>query len=101
MLEHKKKLYSANIIRKIKMYAIHADNLTKRFDGLTAVDQISFSVREGELFGLLGLNGAGKTTTIKMLSTLLKPASGYAEVAGFNILTQKDEIRSSGGLRWK
>jgi len=80
------------------MYAIGIENLTKKFNGFIAVNQVSLNVEEGELFGLLGPNGAGKTTTIKMLSTLLNPTSGYAEVAGFNILTQKDEIRNSIGI---
>jgi len=80
------------------MYAIRVKNLTMKFGGFVAVNRISFNVKKGELFGLLGPNGAGKTTTIKMLSTLLKPTSGYAEVAGFSILTQRDEIRNSIGI---
>ena len=67
------------------MDAIKVENLTKRFEDVTAVDQITFAVEQGELFGLLGPNGAGKTTTINMLSTLLKPTSGRAEVAGFDV----------------
>ncbi|MDO9539492.1 MAG: ATP-binding cassette domain-containing protein, partial [Methanocalculus sp.] len=58
------------------MTAIVVDKLTKRFGDLTAVDCISFEIKEGEIFGLLGPNGAGKTTTISMLSTLLEPTSG-------------------------
>jgi ABC-2 type transport system ATP-binding protein len=68
-------------------------DLVKRFNGLTAVDKINMSVEKGEIFGLLGPNGAGKTTTIKMLITLLKPTSGKAIVAGFDVLTQADEVR--------
>lgn len=79
-------------------HVIKIEGLTRKFNGFTAVDRVSFSVSEGELFGLLGPNGAGKTTTIKMLSTLLQPTSGYAEVAGFNILTQKDEVRNAIGI---
>jgi ABC-2 type transport system ATP-binding protein len=60
-------------------------NLTKRFDGFVAVDSLSLEVRPGELFGFLGPNGAGKTTTIKMISGLLRPTSGSAEIGGFDI----------------
>ena len=80
------------------MDAIKVANLTKKFNGFTAVDNLSFSVKTGELFGLLGPNGAGKTTTINMLSTLLKPTSGYGEVAGFDILKNRDEVRQSIGV---
>jgi len=80
------------------MHAIKLKNLTKIFNGTPAVDNISFDVEPGELFGLLGPNGAGKTTTIKMLSTLLEPTSGYAEVAGFNVLKRKDDVRKSIGI---
>jgi ABC-2 type transport system ATP-binding protein len=80
------------------MDAIRVENLTKRFDGLVAVDQVSFSVPEGELFGLLGPNGAGKTTTINMLATLLKPTSGSAEVGGFDVSRSRDSVRKSIGI---
>ncbi|OGD19630.1 MAG: ABC transporter ATP-binding protein, partial [Candidatus Aminicenantes bacterium RBG_16_63_16] len=80
------------------MDAIHVEKLTRTFDGLTAVDAVSFAVPEGELFGLLGPNGAGKTTTINMLSTLLRPTSGRAEVAGFDIVSSRDSVRRSIGI---
>ena len=80
------------------MEAIKVDGLTKNFNGVIAVDQISFSVPVGELFGLLGPNGAGKTTTINMLSTLLKPTSGQGEVAGFDITRDRDSVRLSIGV---
>jgi ABC-2 type transport system ATP-binding protein len=80
------------------MDTITVENLTKQFNGLTAVDHIAFSVPEGELFGLLGPNGAGKTTTINMLATLLKPTSGYAEVAGFDVAKSRDSVRKSIGI---
>ena len=80
------------------MFAIEVKNLTKEFNGLKAVNNISFKVKEGEIFGLLGPNGAGKTTTIKMLATLLKPTSGKAKVWGYNILKQRDEVRNSIGI---
>lgn len=79
-------------------YTIQVENLTKNFNGFTAVDNISFKVGTGELFGLLGPNGAGKTTTINMLSTLLKSTSGRAEVAGFRIDRNKDDVRKSIGI---
>lgn len=78
--------------------AIEVKDLTKTFNGLTAVDHINFTVESGELFGLLGPNGAGKTTTINMLSTLLAPTSGYAEVAGFDVSSCKDDVRKSIGV---
>ncbi len=78
--------------------AIRVEDLTKKFKNLTAVDHISFDVESGELFGLLGPNGAGKTTTINMLATLLKPTSGYAEVAGFNVVKERDAVRNSIGI---
>jgi len=79
-------------------YAIKVDSLTKKFKDLTAVDHVSFDVESGELFGLLGPNGAGKTTTINMLCTLLKPTSGYAEVAGYNVAKKRDSVRNSIGI---
>ena len=81
-----------------KNSAISVENLTKVFNGLRAVDGISFDVREGELFGLLGPNGAGKTTTLNMLSTLLRPTLGKAFVAGFDILKERDKVRKSIGM---
>ncbi|MEM5871438.1 MAG: ATP-binding cassette domain-containing protein [Candidatus Aenigmatarchaeota archaeon] len=79
-------------------YAIKVENLTKKFNEFIAVDSITFNVHEGEIFGLLGPNGAGKTTTINMLSTLLNITSGYAEVAGFDVSKQKNEVRKSIGI---
>lgn len=80
------------------MDAIQVENLTKRFNGFTAVNELTFAVPEGELFGLLGPNGAGKTTTINMLSTLLKPTSGRARVAGFEISKDRDNVRKCIGI---
>ncbi|HYM40781.1 MAG TPA: ATP-binding cassette domain-containing protein [Thermoplasmata archaeon] len=71
--------------------------MTKRFNGLTAVDDFTLSVAEGETFGLLGPNGAGKTTVIKMLATLLPPTSGSATVAGFDIVHRATDVRRSIG----
>src|SRR5271157_3939763 len=80
------------------MPIIQVDNLTRDFNGLLAVDQISFDVKEGELFGFLGPNGAGKSTTIKMLCTLLEPNSGTATVNGFDISRQQNDVRRSLGI---
>ena len=80
------------------MPAISVSNLTKRFNGFTAVDHVSFEVKEGELFGLLGPNGAGKTTMINMLATLLKPTSGTAKISGFDISNDKHDVRQSIGV---
>ncbi len=80
------------------MDIIKTENLTKKFNGFTAVDNISFVVKKGEIFGFLGPNGAGKTTTIKMLTTLLHPTSGLAEVAGFNVNKKKDDVRQNIGI---
>ena len=72
---------------------ISTAKLSRRFDGLTAVDNLTFSVSAGTIFGLLGPNGAGKSTLIKMLTTLLPPSSGTATVAGFDILSQPRDVR--------
>ena len=80
------------------MVAISVENLTKKFNGFVAVDNISFSITRGEIFGLLGPNGAGKTTTISMLSTLLRPTSGSALVNGFELTKKDDDIRKSIGI---
>jgi len=80
------------------MGAITVTDLTKRFEDLVAVDRVSFTVAEGELFGLLGPNGAGKTTIINMLITLLTPTSGTAQVAGYDILKDRDQVRRHIGI---
>lgn len=71
--------------------------LTRRFGDLTAVDNLTISVESGEVFGLLGPNGAGKTTAIKMFTTLLRPTSGEASVAGFSITRRAPDVRSATG----
>ncbi len=80
------------------MDIIKTENLTKKFNDLTAVDSISFSVKKGEIFGFLGPNGAGKTTTIKMLTTLLNPTKGSALVADFDIIKKRDKVRQNIGV---
>lgn len=74
-------------------FAINTSGLTRRFGDLTAVDHIELHVSYGEIFGLLGANGAGKSTLIKMLTTLLPPTSGSAEVGGFDIAVTPGEVR--------
>ena len=76
---------------------IQVQNLTKKFGDFTAVDSISFEVKKGEIFGFLGANGAGKTTAIKMLIGILKPTSGKAEVAGFDVFSQTENIKKNIG----
>jgi ABC-2 type transport system ATP-binding protein len=77
--------------------AIEVLNLTKRFGKFTAVDDVSFSVKRGEIFGFLGANGAGKSTTIRMLCGLLQPSAGAARVGGFDILRQTEEVKRNIG----
>ncbi len=79
-------------------YIIKVENLVKRFGELVAVDDISFSVASGEIFGFLGPNGAGKTTTINILCTLSKPTSGQATIDGFDVVRQQSQVRQSIGL---
>ena len=80
------------------MGIIELERLTKRFDDLVAVDDLSLEIAEGEFFGLLGPNGAGKTTTILMLTTLLRPTSGRGRVNGFDLVRQSGQVRRSIGL---
>jgi ABC-2 type transport system ATP-binding protein len=77
---------------------IVTQDLTKRFNGFTAVDHINLEVMQGEIFGFLGPNGAGKSTAIRMLTTLSEPSEGTAKVAGYDIRSQSDEVRKRIGL---
>ncbi len=77
---------------------IEADRLTKRFDGFTAVDELTLTIPSGELLALLGPNGAGKTTTVRMLSAILRPTSGMARISGFDVVSQADQVRRQVGL---
>jgi len=79
-------------------YVIKVENLVKRFGELVAVDNVSFSVAAGEIFGFLGPNGAGKTTTINILCTLSKPTSGRAVIDGFDVVRHQSQVRQSIGL---
>ncbi|MEE4311022.1 MAG: ABC transporter ATP-binding protein [candidate division KSB1 bacterium] len=77
--------------------AVKASGLTKTFGSFKAVDDITFTVHKGEIFGFLGANGAGKTTTIRMLCGLLMPTSGEATVNGFDIYSQSEKIKENIG----
>ncbi|MCB0487926.1 MAG: ABC transporter ATP-binding protein [Cyclobacteriaceae bacterium] len=77
--------------------SISVSKLTKRFGHFTAVDAISFDVKEGEIFGFLGANGAGKTTAMRMLCGLSMPTSGEATVAGYDLYKQSEKIKKSIG----
>ena len=78
-------------------FVIDATNFTKKFGSFTAVDNITFNVEKGEIFGFLGANGAGKTTAMKMLTGLLIPTSGEAHVAGFDVWKQANQIKKNIG----
>ena len=67
--------------------------LTKRYNDLTAVDGLDLEINEGDIFGFIGPNGAGKTTTIKMLATLIRPTDGYAEICGYNVIQNVDDVK--------
>ena len=77
---------------------IEAQGLVKQYDGIKAVRDLSFAIRQGEIFGFLGPNGAGKTTTISMLSCLLEPTAGSATVAGYDIVKESSEVKRRIGL---
>ena len=77
---------------------IKVENLTKKFNDFTAVDNVSFSVNKGEIFAFLGPNGAGKTTTIRMLTTLLKPTSGRILINGSDPVREQNDVRRSFGI---
>jgi ABC-2 type transport system ATP-binding protein len=77
---------------------LRTEKLTKRFGALTAVDSVDLEVREGEVFGYLGPNGAGKTTTLRLLCALIAPTSGTAEVAGYRLGRDDQQIRAAVGI---
>ena len=78
--------------------AILVDHITKKYGDFTAVDEVSFSVKQGEIFGLLGPNGAGKSTLIRMMTTLLPITGGRAIINGFDVATHPDEARNCMGV---
>ena len=77
---------------------IETFDLTKRFNGFTAVDHVNIHVNEGEVYGLLGPNGAGKSTMIRMLTTLSNPSEGTARVAGFDLIKEAEKVRETVGM---
>src|ERR1700693_3251795 len=77
---------------------IEVDNISKRFGTFTAVDEISFLVEHGEIFGLLGPNGAGKSTLIRMMTTLIEPTGATAGVEGVDVRTSANEVRKIIGV---
>ncbi len=77
---------------------IEAYELTKDFKQFRAVDRVTFTVEPGTVFAILGPNGAGKTTTVRMLTSILQPTSGWARVAGFDVVTQPSAVRASVGV---
>lgn len=79
------------------MYSIEVKNLTKKFGSFISVDNISFNVKEGEIFGFLGANGAGKSTTIRMLCGIIEPTSGEALVGGFSVVKAPDKVKQNIG----
>lgn len=79
------------------MNSIEVKNLTKKFGNFTSVNEVSFDVKKGEIFGFLGANGAGKSTTIKMLCGILEPTSGEATVGGYSISTQAEQVKRNIG----
>jgi len=82
----------------LKESAIVIDNLTKKFEDVTAVDELSLEVKKGELFGLLGPNGAGKTTTINVLCGVLEPTSGSVSVGGYDVRKDPEKIKELIGV---
>ncbi|HZI85320.1 MAG TPA: ABC transporter ATP-binding protein, partial [Pyrinomonadaceae bacterium] len=80
------------------MNSIEVDGLSRTFNDLQAVDNISFTVQAGEVFGFLGHNGAGKTTTIRMLTGQLRPSGGHARVAGCDIITERARLKPLVGV---
>lgn len=80
------------------MTAVSLANVQKTYDKVPVVNNLSFSINSGEMFGLLGPNGAGKSTTIRMLTTLTQPTSGQIEVAGYDVVRQKQQVKQNIGV---
>jgi len=78
--------------------AVRAERLVRRFDGVTAVDEVDLHIRRGEIYGFLGPNGAGKSTTVRVLCTLLSPTAGRAVVAGYDVAAEPEEVRLRIGV---
>lgn len=80
------------------MYEIKTVSLSKRYENVTAVENLNLEIRRGELFSLLGVNGAGKTTTIKMLTCITKPTDGEAFVGGYSVISQPENVKRLIGV---
>lgn len=91
------RLPTQNQSSNLEGFPIEVKDLTKKFGGFTAVDNISFTVKQGEIFGFLGANGAGKSTTIRMLTGILEPTSGDALVGGYSIMKEPDKVKTQIG----
>ncbi len=88
-----RRYYTVFVRRNTVMNTIEINNLTKKYKDITAVNNLSFAAKQGELIALLGVNGAGKTTTVKMLSCLIKPTSGDASIMGFSITNEPEKVK--------
>jgi len=91
-------LYTGSPLGKCRNEMIETDGLTKHFDEFVAVEDVSLAVHAGEVLALLGPNGAGKTTTVRMLTSILVPTRGTARVAGYDVVTQAEQVRASVGV---
>jgi ABC-2 type transport system ATP-binding protein len=91
-------ILGVEIRKDFQMHTIEIDSLTRDFNGLRAVDGISITIDSGEIFGFLGPNGAGKTTTLRMLTGQLRPTSGTACVAGYDIVHEREALKSLIGV---
>ena len=80
-------------------YAVQVENLVKRYGSVNAVDDISFDVKQGEIFGILGPNGAGKTTTLEIIEGLLKPTGGSVTVLGMDLARNAKQVKSRIGVQ--
>lgn len=89
---------NAENMQKMDKPAVVIENLTKEFEDVTAIDDVSLQVAKGELFGLLGPNGAGKTTIVNILSGLLKPTSGSTIVGGYDVQREKEKVKELIGV---
>lgn len=85
-------------MKTIEVHELSKDFWVRRGVTVKAIENVSFACEAGEIFGLLGPNGAGKTTTLRIISTLLSPDSGYAKVAGFDVVSHPEQVRRSIGL---
>ncbi|NEO50907.1 MAG: ABC transporter ATP-binding protein, partial [Moorea sp. SIO4A3] len=78
--------------------AVSLQNIYKIYDKVPVVNDLSFTIESGEIFGLLGPNGAGKSTTIRMLTTLTEPTKGQIKVAGYDVVEEKDQVKENIGV---